>query len=351
MWALLLGGALLLLAPFGVAPHVPDGGSPPPGLLLDGPGVEVLSAADAADVASHFPLGERLVYSVSYYGVPIGSAEVEVARLVEFEKRRYAHLVATARTNEFFSAFYRVDDRHEAWIDLAERRVARTRTRTVHGSRESHEEVSFDWETHFLLEHEVKYQKAKEYHVAFDFGPYVFDVIDAFYALRSLPAEVGFEASFPVYASEKVYGLHLSVTKRRSLRHPLLGEVEALEVQPYETVDGEGDGAGAGRLVVLAERGHLPILMSGWFRASKRVRVGGMRAELSALESGDSAWPPASTKPWAPPPRAETRGKGRIPEWEPPAAVLAARERTGVEPRDEKVPWLRAVGAGGEGAP
>ena len=35
--------------------------------------------------------------------------------------RRYAHLVATARTNEFWTALFRVDDRSEAFVDLDER--------------------------------------------------------------------------------------------------------------------------------------------------------------------------------------------------------------------------------------
>jgi hypothetical protein len=350
MRALILSVALAAaLAPFGVEPHAVDGADSPPGFLLDGPGLKVLTREQAGPAFARFPVGERLEYGVSYYGVPIGRAVFEVARVVEHGGARYVHLVATARTNDFFSAFYRVDDRHEAWIETESGAVARTRTRTLHGPKEAHEEVRFDWETHYVHEHEVKFQKGKQYEIAFDFGPHVFDVSDAFYALRTLPVREGLSASLPVYASEKVHGFHVEVTERGVLSLPLLGRVETFEVSPSETIDGVGESTGAGRVVVLAEAGHVPVVLSGWFRASSRIRIGGMRAELVGFERAAEPWPPPGAAPFAPPVRAETREDGRTPEWDPPPDVLAARARTGVQPQDERAPWpapeAAAVGA------
>jgi len=338
--SVLLAAALTAaLTPFGVEPHAPEGAGAPPGFLIDGPDLREIDPAEAGPAGARLPVGERLVYHVSYYGVPIGEAVIEVARLVEHEGARYAHLVATARTNDFFSAFYRVDDRHEAWVDVERGTVARTRTRTLHGDEEAHEEVRFDWETHYVHEHEVKYDERKQYHVAFDFGPHVFDVIDAFYALRAFPAHEGLAATLPVYASEKVHGFHVEVGEREELASPLLGVVEVLAIRPSESIDGVREGAGAGRVLVLAEASHVPVLLSGWFRASSRIRIGGMRAELVDFDRAELPWPPPRDGPFSPPPRAETRERGRIPEWDPPPAVLAARARAGVEPRDDRAPW------------
>lgn len=349
MRALILSVALAAtLAPFGVEPHAVDGAGAPPGFLLDGADLRVVSQQEAGAALARFPVGERLVYAVSYYGVPIGRAVIEVARVVEHGETRYVHLVATARTNDFFSAFYRVDDRHEAWIETETGTVARTRTRTLHGPKEAQEQAHFDWETHYVHEHEVKFQKGKQYDLAFDFGPHVFDVIDAFYALRALPVREGLSASLPVYASEKVHGFHVEVTERGELSLPLLGRVETFEVRPSETIDGVGESTGAGRVVVLAEAGHVPVLLSGWFRGSSRIRIGGMRAELVGFERAAEPWPQPGAPPFAPQALAETRADGRIPQWDPPPEVLAARARTGVRPRDERAPWptpeMTAVG-------
>ena len=337
MRLVVLSATILFLAPFGMAPDREPGGAVPAGFLLEDSALRELDAGAVADPP--FPLGEKLSYSVRYYGVPIGSATIEVARFLELEGRRYAHLVATAGTNDFFSRFYRVADRHEAWVDLEHGAVVRTRTRTLHGEREAHEEAVFDWDTHFVLETEAKFHKRRRNVVAFDFGPWIYDVLDAFYALRAVPAEEGFEASFPVYASEKIYRFDVSVARKQSMAHPLLGPIETLEVRPTASVDGVSAGAGSGRVHVSADPAHVPVLLSGWFRASSSVSVGGMRAELTGYEPGDPAWAEASRSDWTPPLLVPTSEDGRVPDWSPPRAVVQARARSGVEPRDEREPW------------
>src|SRR5262245_53549115 len=122
---------LALLAALAGPGTFPDAYPPelqaPPGWLLQAPGLRELGAEDLRVRPSAFPfaLGERLVYQVRYFGVEVGFAAIEVARFVELGGRRYAHLVGTARTNEFWTRLFRVDDRTEAWVDLDSGRVVR----------------------------------------------------------------------------------------------------------------------------------------------------------------------------------------------------------------------------------
>jgi len=340
-----LFAALVLLAPFGVAPDVQDGGAPPPGPLFDDPGLRTLSDAEVAELgALPLPLGERVVYGVSYYGIPVGEASLEVARVVAAGERRLLHCVAIARTNDFFSSLYRIHDRHEALVDAADGHVVHTRTRTLHRGHEAHEEVRFDWQTHFVLEREVEFQKGREFRTDFDFGPFVYDVFDAFYALRATPGRPGFEVTLPVYASVKVRSFDVRVGERRPFVTPLLGEVEVLEVRPREPLDSE---SGSGVVLALADAGHLPVRLSGWFRASERFRVGGMTAELTAYRPARVPWPPDG-RSWSPPPAVEVGSEGR-PSWDPPAEVIAARVEAGVEARDERFEWPRPEGSADDG--
>lgn len=334
--------AVVLLAPFGVSPDAPDGGRPPPGLLFDDPALRALTPTELEALGPlPLPLGDRAVYGVSYYGIPIGHGVLEVARVVGDGERSFVHLVATARTNEFFSRFYRVDDRHEALVDVETARIDRTRTRTLHGDNESHESVRFDWATHYVFEREVEFQKGREFQTEFDFGPFVYDIFDAWYALRATPGAPGFEVTIPVYASVKVRAVRFSVGERSTLANPAVGEVEVVEVRPRE-VDGvrEDAGAGGGRVYALAGDDHLPVLLSGWFRASERLRVGGMTAELLSWRRSRSAWPVPAEGAFTPPPVVEIDDDGR-PRWVPPAELAAARAKAGVVARDDEYPFPR----------
>ena len=312
----------------------------PPGYLLQAPGLRELGPADLATRPGSFPfaVGERLVYQVRYFGAPVGLATLEVARLVELEGRRYAHLVATARTNEFWTALFRVDDRSEAFVELASGRVARSRTRTLHGRKEAREEIRYDWDTHFVHVRKVKVQKRSVRDLAFDFGPYVHDVFDAFYALRRVPFRDGLEIELPVYASRKIHGFRVRSAGQRQLVVPALGPapVATLELAPYDTIDGKPHAVGNGRVYVLAEGSGVPVLLDGWFRLSDFIRIGGVAAELVEWQRGRSDWPAAPPLPWTPPPVAPSSVEGR-PRWEPPAEIAAARERKGAHEYEHKL--------------
>jgi hypothetical protein len=344
---------LALLAALAALSGFPDRYPPEleaaPGYLLQEPGLRELAPADlpARPGTFPFPVGERLVYEVRYFGAPVGFATLEVARLVELEGRRYAHLVASARTNDFWTALFRVDDRSEAFVDLASGRVARSRTRTLHGRKEAREEIRYDWETHFVHVRKVKVHEASVRDLAFDFGPFVHDVFDAFYALRRAPFRDGAEIELPVYASRKIHGFRVRPVGVRPLLVPMLGPapVATLELAPYDTIDGKPHAVGNGRVYVLDAEGRVPVLLDGWFRFTDFVRIGGVAAELVEWQRGRADWPAAPPAPWSPPPLAPASHEGR-PAWAAPPAIAAARARSGIEAYERKLPLeVREVSA------
>ena len=311
----------------------------PPGWLLRAPELRELSPADLAARPARFaaPLGEKLTYQVRYFGVDVGPATIEVARYVEVDGHRYAHLVATARTNDFWSNLYRVDDRSEAWIDLDSGHVARTRTRMLHGSGESREEIRYDWAVHFVTVRKAKVHRASVREDAFDFGPFVYDVFDAFYALRRVPYREGTEVELPVCASRKIHGFRVRYAGRREVTAAALGAapVSALELRPYDTIDGKPYAVGDGKVYVLDDPSRVPIRLDGWFRFTDFIRIGGVSAELVAWERGAPGWPAPAPPEWRDPPIAPASAEGR-PTWDVPAAVVAARERGGVAAYERK---------------
>lgn len=307
--------------------------------LLDEADVREISAADlvARPASFAFPRGERLEYSVRYWGVPVATATLEVARWIEWQGRRYAHVVGTGDTNAMFSAFYPIHDRTEAWIDLDTLRTQRTATRTRHGrDKETHERVDFDWDAHFLEMVEDKHHRMRRREVGFDFGPFVHDTFDAFYAVRTLPLEVGGTTELPVYASRKVYGLKVTVARRGSMKWN--GErYQTLVVRPSSLLDGEALGNGRGELHVQANGRRVPLKLDGWFETTGGFRIGGVYAELVGWERGEEGLAPAEPTPVAWPRMAIETRRGR-PIWKAPANVRKARKAQGLRPYSRKIP-------------
>ncbi len=336
-------GLCAWLASAPAAPAPPTGPAPEP-FLLDAPGLRVLGPEALAARPSRFPfaVGERLDYDVAWWGIAVGRASLEVARLVEWQGARLAHVVATARTNDFFSVFYRVDDRSESWIDVDRLRTLRTATLTRHADKETWEEVEFDWTTHLVHVVEEKRHAVRVKSAVLDTGPFLYDTFDVFYALRGLPLEIGLAAELPVYASRKVYGLHVDVERREAVDDPVLGATEAFVLRPYDSLDGEPQDDGAGEVWVDARAPHVPIRLRGWFRTvSERLRVGGVRVSLAGYRARAEGWPVPSfhTTPARPWPARTKRG---TPEWDVPPTVAAAREARGEAPGKQRLDGLLA---------
>ena len=329
--------ATLLVLAF-LWPAAAGTGDEAPGYLLDEPGLSVIDAEawTARPGVFDFLPGERLDYDVRYLGVPIGRVWLEVARFVERDGVRLAHLTAGARTNGFWDTFYRIDDISEAWVDLDRGVTVRTRTHTHHGRRhEVFEQVDFDWETHFLHVREEKRHRDTVREVSFDFGAFVHDTFDLFYAIRSLPLEPGFAVQMPVYANRKVYAFHVEVMRREEWNDSILGPGDAYVIRPHDLLDGEPTGNGAGEVWVRADGRHAPLRLVGWFQTTNRFRVAGIRAELVGHRERLPGWPAPPKLRYLPRPSAKPTEDGR-PRWDPPPPVLEARKRLRVRPIDRK---------------
>ncbi|MHB2026449.1 MAG: DUF3108 domain-containing protein [Elusimicrobiota bacterium] len=60
---------------------------------------------------------ERLIYQVSWAGIPMGKASLEVPEIVLFAGRPAYHIISRATSNSFADTFYKVRDINESWFD------------------------------------------------------------------------------------------------------------------------------------------------------------------------------------------------------------------------------------------
>lgn len=306
--------------------------------LLDDPALRVLGPADLAERPPRFPfpVGERLAYDVTWFGVPAGTAEIEIARFVALGTARYAHVVARVATNTVFSWVYPVRDRSEAWIDLDRFVTVRTRATQERPGKRYDESVLYDWDTHFLHARLDKLHKRQRREVTLDFGPFAHDTSDALYRLRALPIAVGRSFSLPVQADRKVFEMRIDVGAGRRIHvGPLGGDVDTLAVRPSTLLDGVPFSSGEGVIQVTGPT-RVPVILEGWIRTTEHAfLVSGLRATLVryvAAAPGLPRFDALLTVSQPDGPAIPTQDG--VPIWEPPAAVRAARARSGQVVRD-----------------
>jgi hypothetical protein len=305
--------------------------------LLDAPDLRVLTPADLAARPPRFPfpVGERLEYAVSWFGVPAGRVTIEVARFLEAEGARYAHVVATVRTNRAFSAVYEVDDRSEAWIDLDRFVTVRTRAVEKHGSKHFDESVRYDAATHYLHAQLDKLHKRQRRDLVFDFGPFAYDTSDLVYLLRALPLAEGYAIGVPTYANHKVFEFRIEVGAPKRVSTKPFGALPALAVRPSTRLDGKLYAGGEG-VVWVSGPARVPVRLDGWIRTvESSFLVQGLRAVLTHYVASAPGWPPVR-EPVVEPITAIPPTQEGVPRWDPPPVVLEARAASGVVPHETK---------------
>jgi hypothetical protein len=329
--------AALLLVALGLAASLGSAQAAPEEFLLDAPGLRVLAPEDLAARPPRFPfpVGERLEYAVSWFGVPAGTVVIEVARFVEAEGVRYAHVVATLRTNKLFSAVYEVNDRSEAWIDLDRFVTVRTRAVEKHGPKHYDESVRYDATTHFLHAQLDKFHKRQRRDLVFDFGPFAYDTSDLVYLLRALPLAEGYAIGVPTYANHKVFEFRIEVGAPKTVSSKAFGPLPALPVRPSTRLDGKLYAGGEG-VVWVSGPARVPVRLDGWIRtAQSSFLVQGLRAVLTRYVASAPGWIPVR-EPVVEPVTAIPPTQDGVPRWDPPAAVRDARAASGVSPHDTK---------------
>jgi hypothetical protein len=327
---------LLLTAALAVWLAVPARADEP--WLLDDPALRVLTPADLAERPARFPfpVGERLVYDVTWFGVPAGTAEIEIARFVALGDFRYAHVVARAASNAVFSWVYPVRDRSEAWIDLDRFVTVRTRATQERPGKRYDESVHYDWDTHLLHARLDKLHKGQRRELTLDFGPYAHDTSDAVYRLRASPIAAGRSFSLPTWADRKLFELRIDVEAGKVLEvTPLGGRVGTLAVRPSTFLDGAPYAAGEG-VVWVAGPTRIPVRLQGWIRTTEHAfLVRGLRATLVSYTAAAPGWPQIVAPPALTPDGGDTVvTRAGAPVWTPPAAVREARARSGQSVRD-----------------
>ncbi|MCU0858856.1 MAG: DUF3108 domain-containing protein [Pontiellaceae bacterium] len=181
-----------------------------------------------------FPVGEELVYKITWNAVPVAQATAVTKREM-YEGRRVIALQMTIRTFAFFDSFFIVDNFYESLIDpetfLPIRYVSKIREK----SYRCHESTNFDYKTMTASYQHLISGKTKSY----DIKPETRDLISFMYFMRSKHLKENTKTEYKVMTDEKIYDLFLTAFSLKAVSLPNYDKkILSIELNPEASFDG-----------------------------------------------------------------------------------------------------------------
>jgi hypothetical protein len=218
---------------------------------------------------SSFGVGERLEFSISYGPISAGSATMEVKDITRYNNHKCFRLVSTARSNKFFSFFFKVDDKVESLMDVYGLYSLHFEKHLREGKYRADKYIDFDQKNHLAFA-DGDTIPIKEY---------VQDALSSLYYVRTLNLEVGNSVFMEHHSDRKNYSLEVKILRREKVKVPA-GEFDCLVVEPMLQASGIFKHAGRLTVWLTNDKFKIPVLMKS------KVAVGSIASKLKKYTLG-----------------------------------------------------------------
>jgi len=168
-------------------------------------------------------------------GHSVGTITASVKGIENIKGRDAYVLEVTAKTNNFCSAIYKVEDRFVSYMDTEHFYTLRHEVYRREGKYKKDAVTEFDQVNHKAYFENFLDKSKKD----FDIPPNIQDTLSASYYFRLLPVEIGKRIEYAVCNNESNYQLFGVVESKEYIRLPKVGKRGAFHIQPYAKLKGE----------------------------------------------------------------------------------------------------------------
>lgn len=222
-----------------------------------------------AGMSYGFVRPEKLNYDLTWAGLKAGTATLEL--LTEADRFR---IVSSARSADWISVFYTVDDRVETvlraklpslFIGVPEN----YRVKLREGRHRRDKEVIFDYEklTATYIDHREGRKKQ------FGITAHAFDPLSSFYYIRTLKIEVGKPVFVDIFDSKKMWNVEVKVLRKEKIETEL-GTFDTIVIKPLMKSEGIFSRKGDMYIWLTDDEKRLPVKMQ------VKVAIGSITATL-----------------------------------------------------------------------
>lgn len=211
---------------------------------------------------------EKLVFDLTWTGIKAGTATQEI-----IEEKDSIRIVSTARSADWLSVFFPVEDRIESVLTKApppHLGLPRNfRMKISEGKHRRDKEIIFD------------HGKGKARYidhlggekVDLEIGKSTYDTYSSFYYIRTLPLEVGKSVFVSILDKKQVWNVEVQVLKKEQI-DSILGRVNTILIKPLIKSEGIFQKKGAIYIWLTDDARRIPVQMK------TKVAIGSVTATL-----------------------------------------------------------------------
>jgi len=225
----------------------------------------------AADPARKFNRGEKMTYTIEYAGITAGYSYLRVDSELTYAGQRSAyHIVNETWSNPFFSKFYQVHDRFEAFTDYEHLYSLRYQKKMREGGYRHEESLDFDQE-----QNKVTYNNGQVIATT----PQARDILTSLYYARTFSLESGKSLYIDNHTDKNNYPLEVKLLRKEKIK-TIFGKVECLVVEPVLRYPGLFQNKGRLLVWLTNDSRRIPVLMKS------KILVGSINAVLKEYNQG-----------------------------------------------------------------
>lgn len=220
--------------------------------------------------SSALTVPEKLVFDLTWTGLKAGTSTLETVN-----DRGHTKIISTARSADWVSLFYTVDDRVESLL-RNEQTVSSIclpenyRIKLREGRHRRDKELIFDHAKSQVTFIDHLGNKKKNYKI----DGKTFDPLTSFYYVRTLKLEVGKSVYVDVFDSKKLWNVEVRVLRREKIKTKL-GEFDTVVIKPLMKSEGIFNKKGDVYIWLTDDEKRIPV------KLESKVAIGSVTATLS----------------------------------------------------------------------
>lgn len=195
--------------------------------------IDPICAEESVRPTMPIPVGEKLVYKISWLGIPVGWGEIWAKEKIQLNGREVIHIIGKVETNRVLSKIFPMHDEAHSWIDAKTFESLQFEKKINELLIKAHERMTFDARKKKGHYESFKTGLKKEFPIQTP----VHDVFSAFYWVRRQTLVTEKPAQLVLTCDQKDWALTVRVIRREMIK--LRGEkINTLRVEPSSIVEG-----------------------------------------------------------------------------------------------------------------
>ena len=234
----------------------------------------------ASGPATALDIPEKLIFDLTWTGIKAGTSTQEI-----IEEKDEVRIVSTARSADWISVFFPVEDRVESILTKAAPPLLglsrNYRIKTREGNHRKDKEIIFDHDKKKALY--IDHRGKGKVEVAIKEKTY--DIYSSFYYVRTLPLEVGKSVYVSVLDNNELWDVEVQVLKKEKLK-TIFGEVATILIKPLIKSEGIFERKGEIFIWLTDDARRIPVKMK------TKVAIGSITATLVGGNFQNPVQPP-----------------------------------------------------------